>query len=224
MKKFYSEYGEDLVLFGIINRSAWLLKKPIDEFNNKTYIDIGCNDPINFSTTYFFYKNMNWSGIMVDPSYGIKEKVNIERPKDIFIQCAISNKDGEADLFVLGEESQINTIDINFLKKIKNLPKIKLEKTVKIKTITLDNLISQQKINEIFLMNIDTEGKDLEIVESYSWKIRPTFVTVENFDIASKGMDLKISQKMVSLGYREVARTYLTSIFLDNSSEIAKVI
>jgi hypothetical protein len=29
---------------------------------------------------------------------------------------------------------------------------------------------------------------------------------------------------MVSLGYREVARTYLTSIFLDNSSEIAKVI
>jgi len=85
----------------------------------------------------------------------------------------------------------------------------------------LDDVILENGVNEIFLMNIDTEGKDLEIISSYSWSVRPVFLMIENFDIMLNRPEKEIELFMSKMGYREVARTYLTSIFVDTSHELS---
>jgi hypothetical protein len=53
--KFYSQNNQDK----IINH---LLKK-----KNGVFLDIGANDGITISNTYYFEKKLNWTGLCIEP-------------------------------------------------------------------------------------------------------------------------------------------------------------
>lgn len=55
-------------------------------FHNKkygTYIEAGANDGVRDSITYFFYKNLNWSGFLIEPLAVMHNKCITARRGDI---------------------------------------------------------------------------------------------------------------------------------------------
>lgn len=54
--KYYSQCGQDEYL----NRKIFKNRK------NGLFLDIGANDCISFSNTYFFEKELNWKGICIE--------------------------------------------------------------------------------------------------------------------------------------------------------------
>ena len=78
IKLVFSSDGEDSIL------EKWL-----GEIKNGFYIDIGSHKPLSSSNTYSFYLK-GWKGICVDPGIGLVKKYNLIRPRDIFINSAIT--------------------------------------------------------------------------------------------------------------------------------------
>jgi hypothetical protein len=63
-----SKLEKNLKIFFSANSLDKKMLKYIN-YNNGTYIEVGANDGILQSNTYFFEKKKNWSGLLIEPIY-----------------------------------------------------------------------------------------------------------------------------------------------------------
>ena len=66
-------------------------------YKNGFFIDIGAHDGVTINNTLYFEKYNNWSGINIEPIKKVYDKLVVNRPNSININCAISNNDGTAE-------------------------------------------------------------------------------------------------------------------------------
>jgi FkbM family methyltransferase len=102
------------------------------------------------------------------------------------------------------EDEAYNTLDPACVEKFKL--KTKLIDSYPVAIRSLAEVLSG--INHIDLLNIDVEGLDLEVLQSYDWKVKPRVIIVEAMpgSLASKFLEEK--------GYELAGLTRLNSIFL----------
>src|SRR5581483_8094739 len=74
----YSQEGEDL-----------LLARLFDGQKKGFYVDVGAHHPFRFSNTYLLYLN-GWRGINIDAMPGSMAAFRKLRPRDINIECMVS--------------------------------------------------------------------------------------------------------------------------------------
>ena len=177
-KKYYSFSGVDVVIENI--------------FRNKKkgfYIDVGCQHPIKNNNTYLLNKK-GWKGINIDLDKDNIDLFNISRPYDENINIAISNEIGETDLFFYHKKSPINTIN----KKISEYQNAKVTQIKKIKTDTLNNIISASKYNnsKFDLLSIDVEGHELQVLQGLDFdRYSPDVIIVEFLDLSISKLEIK---------------------------------
>ena len=98
LKKSYSGGAQDLI---------------IDRFfkNNKkgVYIDVGCYHPFNGNNTKLLY-DKGWSGINIDLDFHTIDFFNYIRKRDENINIAISDVEGEQELYFFHNRSAINSL------------------------------------------------------------------------------------------------------------------
>ena len=177
-KKYYSFSGVDVVIENIFRNK----KKGL-------YIDVGCQHPIKNNNTYLLNKK-GWKGINIDLDKDNIDLFNISRPYDENINIAISNKIGETDLFFYHKKSPINTID----KKISEYQNAKVTQIKKIKTDTLNNIISASKYNKskFDLLSIDVEGHELQVLQGLDFDHHsPDVIVVEFLDLTISKLEIK---------------------------------
>ena len=158
-------------------------------FKNKKkgfYLDIGCQHPTFNNNTYLLFKR-GWSGINIDLDRKNIDLFDIARPKDINICSCVSSDLWEKDFFYFHDGSPINTLERKTLLNKDNYLK------KKIKTNTLNNILDQlNKIEEIDYMNIDVEGHEMSILNSFDIdKYKPSVISVEFIDFKMKKLELK---------------------------------
>ena len=78
--KSYSQEGEDVIL-------QYIFRDQETGF----YVDIGAHHPKRFSNTFGLYK-MGWLGINVDPLPGCMDAFRKQRPRDINLEVAVSDR------------------------------------------------------------------------------------------------------------------------------------
>ena len=89
----YGEFGEDI-----------FVSRLFKNINKGKYIDVGCYHPFKGSLTAKLY-DKGWSGINIDISKTTIDLFNISRKKDINLNIAVTNFDGETFYY---ENSPIN--------------------------------------------------------------------------------------------------------------------
>lgn len=164
-KKSYSGSAQDL----IINYFFKNKKKGI-------YIDVGCYHPYNGNNTKLLY-DKGWSGINIDLDFHTIDFFNFVRKRDENINIAISDNEGEKDLFFFHNRSAINSLSENRKKKAKEIKKIK--------TKTLNSILENSKFKneKINLLSIDVEGHEMEVLNSLNLeKYIPEMVVIEFLD------------------------------------------
>lgn len=80
----HSQNGEDVLLDRLFPRDY-----------QGFYVDVGANHPLYDSVTKHFY-DLGWSGINLEPG-SISELLASERSRDITLQIAASDHEGEAE-------------------------------------------------------------------------------------------------------------------------------
>ena len=177
-KVSYSYGGIDSLILNIFQNQ----KKGI-------YLDIGCGHPIKNNNTYLLNKK-GWSGINIDLDDENIDLFNSYRKKDVNIATAVSDKEGEEDLYFYHSKSALNTIS----KQNAEFQKAKVSIIRKIKTQTINKIIenSQYKDKKIDFLSIDVEGSELIILKNFDFKkYSPKVIVVEYLDLSLKKLEIK---------------------------------
>lgn len=214
----YSSYGEDSILNGVIKRLSWIMQK--DLFQQNTYIDIGSFHPVKESNTYFLYKK-GWFGTLVDPNSYFNALVHEIRPKDILYNCAVDIESGTKEFFMFGDMDSSNTLSSEFAERKRNSQHTAISWTAQVPAKTIDEIVRihlDYFQRTPFFMNIDIEGKDFDVIKTYSHDVRIPFIMLE--DDSNKIFNgSPIRSFMETKGYIPIATTFLTTLYVDQQSK-----
>jgi len=201
--KSYSQFNEDLIIDLLFNKKKMGF-----------YVDIGANDPEANSNTKRFY-DRGWRGINIEPNINAYQKIKEARKEDININIAISKEKKKMTFFLIGNDSSISTLDYKQAIKISKITKSKIS-SCEIETESLSNILNKNIKNiKIDLMSIDTEGHEVEVIESNDWnKYRPTVLIIES-NINTE----KIVSLMKKNNYLFIFSNKVNAIFIDNYSD-----
>ena len=170
------------------------------KYNNGFYIEIGAYDGITQSNTYYYEKNKNWKGILIEPSKSVFEKCKFHRSKKNFFynNACVSFKFKEKVLKL--NYSGLKTYTSKFLGKkyekeyIKN-PEIYLgEKKYSYyaKTLTMNDILIKSNAPKIIdFLSLDTEGAEFEVlngIDFNKFKFRYLLIETNNFTKLKKFM------------------------------------
>ena len=154
----------------------------------KYIIDVGANNGIDGLAMAIY--NKNYFIHAFEPNKSLfkqvkKLKIKIEKRKGIkIINYKIHN-------FAVSDKNKISTLNISVNNTVSSLDKLstnldkywpgyknkifKVEKKVKIKTITLFDFMKKKKIKHINYLHIDTQGHDLKVINGLKNKINSVY-------------------------------------------------
>ena len=211
-----------------INRKSYAMDgedTAINVFNKKTekgfYVDIGAHHPIQRNNTNLLFKK-GWEGINIDINKFSIDLFNFLRPRDLNLQIAVSDKEGEISFFYQKKFSQLNTTDKEIAKE--NFQGNFKEKKVKCQTIQniLDN--SKFKNKKIDFLNIDVEGAEMKVLNTLNFEIYdPSLICIEilgyrQMQSEQREKEIKnneIFKFLVNQGYKKVwsGTSYCSHLF-----------
>jgi FkbM family methyltransferase len=128
-----------------------------------TFLDVGACYSIWLSNTYFFEKEKEWNGLIIEPD-PIYFADNKAVRTCIMENVAIHPNEGE----------------MNF-KPMSNLTEEEDENTIKVQCKRLDTLLDKHNIKEIDLISIDIEGYEKEAWSTFDYKkYNPKVMIIEH--------------------------------------------
>ena len=164
----------------------------------KTFIEIGTCD---FDTNLPLIESGDWKGIMCEPApiyFGNLKKQfeEIKNSENLILEnLAISDYNGKLDFAVARND---HSVENSWQKGISSVVsdhhsgerlfdydenKNLIAETIEVPCLTLDELIYKHKIESIDYLKIDAEGHEMNIIDAYSWDIKPTFIKLEHMHI-----------------------------------------
>jgi len=200
----YSTYGEDAVLRNYLPEKTG------------SYLDIGAGNPVHGSNTYFLYKR-GWSGILIDP-LARNEKLNLKkRPKDTFIKKLVSDSENPLQIYEYSDYQYSHTSrDIFLSLKKKGINPILTETLFPFRLDSLQLLVNP---DDPFLLSIDVESHELNVLKSIDWsKFRPRVICVEEWSFDAF-VPSEIHMFLISHSYKLTSRSVISNIYLHSSYE-----
>ena len=175
--KYYSQYGQD----------RWLYETFYKNKKDGFFLEVGCIDGIHLSNTKFF-EDLGWNGLCIEPSPSNFIKLR-ENRSCVCENVAASNYEGYSKFLDIhgygqGLSGLTEKYDLKHKERIDNETKRQDNKgktIVTVKVEPLRNILKRHNIKHIDFCTIDTEGGELEILESINFdEVTIDIIFVEN--------------------------------------------
>lgn len=203
--EYYSQYGQDKFLDELFNHKE-----------NGVFIEIGAYDGIRFSNTYFFEKFRNWKGICIEPIPARFAELQKNRTSININACIYSKKDVLEFTQIEGYAEMLSGISRDYHKKHKSRIKENLkfhggkQQTIKVNAFPLNDVLKQNQIFEVDYCSIDTEGSELEMLQSFDFKT----YKIKAFTIENNYADNRLTDLMKKNGYELIKKIECDEIYL----------
>lgn len=161
----YAQNLEDVILYRVLR-----------DIEAGFYVDVGAHDPTEFSVTRAFY-DRGWSGINIEPVAEYVDRLQKERPRDINVEAAVGETDGEATLFVV-QDTGLSTLSEDYAKGAAERGFINTQRLVPVRT--LDSILRDAGDPTVHFLKVDVEGSEGSVLRGFAFtKVRPWIVLVE---------------------------------------------
>jgi len=165
-KKLYSGGNEELII-----------RDFFQDRKNGVFLDVGCSTPIEKSTTYYLEKHLGWSGIGIDALPEHAPAYEKERPRTKFFNYIVTDHSETIEEFYrVKGATGLSSTDRNrewFGRKLQT-------DTIKVPTITLNELLEQNGVTGIDFMSLDIEGGAPKALAGFDIeKYQPKLICVE---------------------------------------------
>jgi FkbM family methyltransferase len=184
----YSQNSLDIKLLEYVN------------YKNGVFVECGANDGITASNSYLFETTLNWSGLLVEPTFENYIKCKELRSNSIVENYALVSFDYEKHNSTISGDFIYSEDNVNGLMSgisgVEKYYQPTIEsKNIKVPCISLHNLILKHNIKSIDLFSLDVEGYELEVLNGVDFSyIRPKYILIETANI---------------LKYQELIRTFM---------------
>lgn len=201
-KEFYGQYEQDRYLYETIFRDK----------KNGTFFEFGAADGIRFSNTYYFEKNLGWTGICAEPNPVLFPLLQQNR-NCICINGCITDFAGVSKFFVIhgygvGLSGLIEKYDVNRVEVLKKeiAPYKSTYEIIEVNCYRISDILQQYKLYHIDYLSIDTEGGEFDTLRAIDFD---TF-SIDVISVEVHHPDGKIKQFLARKGF-----VYLTTIGVD---------
>lgn len=203
--KKYSQSGQDAFVINYFKSKR-----------NGVFLDIGANDGVSLSNTYYLEKELGWTGICFEPIPAIFEKLDKAR-NCIKINAGIADKKSiEKFTFVDGPSHMLSGMTKDYDPRHSQRVKHELETLggkaveVEVQCLVLNDVLEEYKIFDIDYLSIDTEGNEFKILKTIDFsKFNITTMTIEN-----NYNNIEQTNYIISKGYYLLGRLEADEIFI----------
>lgn len=160
-----------------------MLWRALGNVKNGFYIDVGANDPVVDSVTKAFYER-GWRGINIEPLHEHWIDLEVDRPEDINLECAVGERAGDLELWIPDVRGWA-TADQEVVKRQQLSGVGGAYKRVPVKTLA--EICDQHVQGEIHFLKIDVEGLEEAVISGMDFKRhRPWVLLIEAVEPNSK--------------------------------------
>lgn len=124
---------------------------------NGIFIEAGANDGLSQSNTKLLEEKFGWTGILVEPSLNLFEKLKTNRPNAKCFHCALGSFE-ENNTYLYGD------FDGHLMSSVKG-ERLNRSASQKVPVRSLQSILDEIKISHINLFSLDTEGYELKILK-----------------------------------------------------------
>jgi FkbM family methyltransferase len=187
------------------------------------YVDVGANDPDIDNVSRVFYER-GWSGINIEPLSANSEELRKKRPRDINLEIAVGEKEGEITFYEIGKWHGYSTTDPTIAKQHRadGLEVVEHKVPVRKLAAVLDEHAARRAID---FLKIDVEGTELSVLRGADLRRhRPKIIVLESKMPVTINMVDRVdevpdrveeySDFLAPLGYHFVYHDGLNSFFL----------
>ncbi len=199
----YSQTGEHLKVIEFIG-----------DLSHGFYIDVGCNEPFHDNVSSYFY-DKGWNGICIDANKRITEEFKRQRPRDIVVNCGVSDVEGEFTYHDFGGGGGLNTFDKNIAEHVSTMGFAST--TTKVEVRTLTNILSEYEIPSIDFLKIDVEGLDFSVIKSLDFELyRPKLLLYEYPALERLNIHSYCQEYLINKKYKFVHDDGLNYYYIDD--------
>jgi len=188
------------------NQDKYLEENIFKGLKNGIFVDVGANDGISINNTLYFEKYNNWTGINIEPIKSVFQKLSINRPNCININCAVSNFNGETDFIcntgytemISGIKDNYDPRHLNRLERENNMMNSSTN-IIKINTKKLETILYENNITHINFLSIDVEGAEFEVIKSINFN--NVFIDVIGFENNYEDLSYPIVKYLENYNY-----------------------
>jgi FkbM family methyltransferase len=141
------------------------------------YVDVGANDPIENSVTRHFSER-GWRGVNVEPGRAMFDRLVIDRPRDVNLHTALSNREGVLPFFEIQPHGSLSTLDEETARRHADAGYSVTRREMPV--TTLGAVLERHAPATVDFVSIDVEAHEREVLEGVDWtRHRPRVVIVE---------------------------------------------
>jgi len=207
MIEYYSQCGQD----------KFLNEKIFKGKQNGTFLDIGANDGITLSNSYFFEKALGWKGICFEPLKTAFEKLEKCRTSININACAAGEDKMDYFLSVSGYGEMLSGLkskyDERHLQRVADTVQLHggSIKEVEVQCYDINKILEKYGYHSIDFISVDTEGNELEILKAIDFsKTHVKAITVENnFKIPD------FNNYLITKGFEKLATLDADEVYLN---------
>jgi FkbM family methyltransferase len=150
-------------------------------FKDGVFIEVGANDGVAQSNTYYLEKILKWKGYLIEAIPELSERCKTNRRRSLVFNCAL-----------VSPEDHGKDIKINYDKDSRGLmskigdcgQRSGFCETVSVRGRTLTDVLEQASAQKVDFFSLDVEGFELEVLKGLDLnKYRPTLILVETAQV-----------------------------------------
>lgn len=145
------------------------------------FCEFGATDGMSLSNTAYLERRLGWRGILAEPARGWQADLARNRPHARIETRCVWSRSGETLQFKESATRELSSID-SFTRSDGHARKRSEGQSYSVQTISLNDLLAtHQAPAEFDYLSMDTEGSELQILESLDFaRFRPRVITVEH--------------------------------------------
>jgi FkbM family methyltransferase len=193
MAEYHAQHRQD----------QFLNEKIFHNKRNGVFLDIGANDGVSISNTLFFERELDWTGLCVEPIPEVYERLKNNR-KCITVHGCISDKT-QKDQFLKIEgypamlSGLMSKYDPRHINRINHEINVYggSKTLIDMECYNINELLEKNNISYIDFCSLDIEGGELDVLKTIDFDK----ITIKAFAIENNYPSNEIKKFMTSKGY-----------------------
>jgi FkbM family methyltransferase len=200
--KYYSQFKED----------EFLYEKYLN-YKNGFFIELGAVDGITYSNTKFFEDELNWTGILIEPTTQYN-KLIINRPNCNNFNYAISEVNGEVEF--LGTYATAGVLDTL---SEQHINRWKLKDSYLVQSKPFNNITKNLSIPMVDLFSIDVEGGELQVLKTFDWRIPVYLILLETNGDSNVTQINECRNLLTCLGFKLESKVSINEVWINHNNK-----
>jgi FkbM family methyltransferase len=177
-----------------------MLWRALKHVQNGRYLDIGAQDPVEFSVSFAFYEH-GWRGMHVEPNGHYAEKLRAARPDEAVLEIALGEVSGIVEFFDI-QNTGLSTLQPDIAERHRENGFEIRSRLVPL--LPLDEVLDRFSSEDLHWLKIDVEGAEQRVLEGWrKSSVRPWVLVVEStLPLSQEESHVSWESLLFTKGYR----------------------